>query len=150
MARKTKYKRRASKYKGIKVSTNPVAADDRPETLREKFPSTLVNAYVKVVGSNWSETMYKKYITQAKKFLGKEKYKDKLICSSLVVQLYRACHDLIIQRKQKIPIKILCNDHPKYKALRTPRSECKKCWAIYNGKKTKKKTKAKNKGQKGS
>ena len=140
--RKKKRKKRVSRYKGIGISTNPNAPAETPEMMRKKFPEKLIQAFVNVVVSNWDDKMYKKYTKQAKAFLG-EKFEDKIDSGRLVVRLSRASSDLIDEikkKRKKLPKKLTCEEHPKYKAMRTPRSGCEKCWTMYNGKKTVKKT----------
>lgn len=144
---KRKRKKRVLRYKNISTSTNHITADETPAIMRKKFPQDLIDTFVKVCISGWADKPYNKYIKQVKAFLGK-KYKDRIESGKLTVGLSRACYDLTNEiKKQNLPKKLICGEHPKYKAMRTPRSNCKRCWDIYNGKKTIKKTKKKAKNK---
>lgn len=142
MGKRKKRKKRRSRYKGIKLPTNPIAIDEAPAKLREEFPQKLIDAFVAVCLSDWTDRAYKKYTKQARAFLGKDKHEDPIESGTLVVKLSRACRDLTNAHKKakKLAMKMTCKVHPKYKAMRTPRADCERCWEIYNGKKTVKKT----------
>lgn len=143
MGKRKKRRKRVSRYKGIKLpSMNAAAMDETPAILRKEFPQKLIDTFVAVCLSDWSDKQYKKYAKQAESFLGKVKYEDKIISGTLVVKLSKACRDLTDTNKKakNLAMKMTCKVHPKYKAMRTPRSGCERCWDIYNGKKTVKKT----------
>lgn len=134
---KRKRRKRKSRYKGTPISANNLAPDETPKKMREKFPEKLIDTFVAVVKADWSDTAYKKYVRQAKAFLG-TKWNDKIDQGRLVVQLSRATSDLLEghRREKALARKLTCEEHPKYKGLRSPRTDCKKCWSIYNAKKT--------------
>lgn len=150
----TRRKRRRAKYKTKSISKTYV--EKTPSAQRKEFPKELIEAFVKVSISEWDEKLYKKYNKRVKEFLGKKKAEDKVETGKLVVLLSRMCRDLTeeIKKKQKKLLSATCEEHPNYRAMRSPRSGCKMCWDIYNVKKQKTektpKTKKKVEKKKGS
>jgi len=132
-------KKRRRKKRLAKININNF--ERTPEEIINAFPKGLVDAFIATAIDDWkSQKIYGKYCEQAKKYLGR-KYNDSIDSGRLVVLLSKATRD-IIEEKQK-NLKNRCKDHPKYKAMRKPRLDCKKCWALYNGKKKKGKKKTK-------
>ena len=118
-----------------------------PEEIRKGFPNELVKAFIEVSASDFEdEKIYKKYEKQAIEYLGNGG--DSIDRGRLIVWLTKATADIMEKRKAKL--KQVCKEHPKYKAMRFPRSGCKKCLAIYNVKKKTKKKKGKDKSKKDS
>lgn len=86
-----------TKHRYSKVA---ISDDESPAGLRKEFPEELVDAYVKLVNSEFSEKEYAKYSKLAEKFLG-EKYKDKIEQGKLTVRLTKATFDLVDKYNEK-------------------------------------------------
>jgi len=93
-----KKRRRKRKSKLAKIKLVPI---ETQTVQRGKFPKKLVSTFIDVSSSDWEDnTAYKKYIKEAKKYLGNQ-IDDRLECGRLIVQLAKATMELVNVKKKK-------------------------------------------------
>ncbi len=112
-------------------SKGKLADVETREQMRSKFPTALVDAFVKISEADWeNDKLYKQYKKLEVAYLGEKDAEDPIIQGRLIVQLARATMDIVHKESQSMK----CDKHKSYKAIRKPKVDCDRCWEIYNAK----------------